>query len=82
MLPEENALCQFMLLWWNKRVPAGGVAQYDFAGFHITGEKVFDALAEKSFAKARIASYARPDCFLKISCQSHWSYLSVYFRSW
>src|SRR6266576_3879671 len=30
------------------------IAQYDLAGFHVTGKKVFDALSEKRLAKARI----------------------------
>jgi hypothetical protein len=44
------------------------IAQYDLAGFHVTREKVFDSLSEKRLAVARIAFYARPDCFLEISC--------------
>jgi len=47
------------------------IAQYDIAGFHVTGKEVFDALSEKRFAEARITFYARPDCFLEVSCQSH-----------
>jgi hypothetical protein len=47
------------------------ITQYDFASFHVTGEEVFDSLAEKRLAEARVAFYARPDCFLEIPCQSH-----------
>ena len=47
------------------------IAQDDLAGFHVTGKKVFDSLAEKRLAKARITFYARADGFLEISCQSH-----------
>ena len=45
------------------------IAQNDLAGFNITGEKVFDALALKRLTKARVALNARPDRFLTISCQ-------------
>src|SRR6266566_4522808 len=56
------------------------IAQYDLAGFHVTREKVFDALSEKRLAETRIAFYARPDCFLEISCQSHCIHPPASFR--
>src|SRR5208282_421919 len=56
------------------------VAQYDLAGFQITGKKVFDSLAEKRLAECRIAFYARSDGFLEIPCQSHGCHLPVPFR--
>jgi hypothetical protein len=43
------------------------IAQYNLAGFHVTGKKVFDTLAKKRLAETRIALRACPDCFLEIS---------------
>ena len=52
------------------------IAQNDLAGLHVTGEKVFDALAEKRLTETGIAFYTRADCFFEISCQRHKSDLS------
>ena len=47
------------------------IAKDNLPGFHIAGKEVFDALAEKRLAKARVALNARPDGFFEISCQIH-----------
>lgn len=51
------------------------IAKNDLAGFHVTGKKVFNALAEKRFAEARIAFDAGADGFLEIACQSQCLFL-------
>jgi hypothetical protein len=56
------------------------IAQYDLASFNVTGKKVFESFPQKRFPETRITLYARPDCFLEISCQSHRSHLPVAFR--
>lgn len=56
------------------------IAKNDLSGFHIAGEKVLDPFAKKRFAKARVALNARPDRFFEVSCQSHWSHLSLPLR--
>ena len=56
------------------------IAQYDLAGFHFTGKKVFDSLSEKRLAETKITFYARPDRSLEFSLQRHGSRLSAPFR--